>query len=474
MGTLETSPADLPIRDGGVRERESHRVHFGVTCLALSVVVAATAALAQIGADARWLAALGQHIAAAQAIPDGLPYAAAPSLGWHNPGVLGELVFHALHAALSDRGFVLLQLAAVCFAFVILARDMHDAGAADAARGVVLVGTALAAAPAVLVVRAQLFSIALFPLLVLLLRADARRPSRRVWLVVPLLALWSNLHGGVLVGAALTAAYLLIHRLRRDWMLAVSVLIASCAALVATPAMFGTIDYYRQVLTSEVAARGLQAWAPLSFHAPFDVVFLIIAIPLCIAAVRARPKAWELAVLAALAAMSVHANRNTVWFALFAATPAARALRLPPARGRAFERLTLVAAGSIAIGAVAAFAQTPVQTAAGRPLLRETSAAARDKPVLADSLNAEELALAGQKIWIGNPLDAFGRGEQRRYLDWLEGRPYGDRQLTASTCAVLVTIGSAPEVRLARNGDYRELDRDAQAVLYHRASCTAR
>ena len=57
-------------------------------------------------------------------------------------------------------------------------------------------------APALLVVRSQLFSLALFPLLVLLLRGEARAPSRRIWLLVPLVALWSNLHGGVLLAPA--------------------------------------------------------------------------------------------------------------------------------------------------------------------------------------------------------------------------------------------------------------------------------
>ena len=113
-------------------------------------------------ADPRWLAALGQHIAAARTIPNGLPYAAASSAGWKNAPVLGELVFHAFYATFSDRGFVLAQVAAVVAAFIFLARDMRAAGAGDAARGLVLIATLLAAAPALLVVRAQLLSLALF------------------------------------------------------------------------------------------------------------------------------------------------------------------------------------------------------------------------------------------------------------------------------------------------------------------------
>lgn len=474
METRELSTAGFFTPDAGLAmERESHRELSSLTWLAIAAVTAGAALLAQIGADSRWLAALGGHIATAWAIPDGLPYAALPSAGWENAPVLAELVFHALYTGFSDRGLVLAQIGAVVAAFVFLGRDMRAAGAGDASRALILVVTALAAAPALLVVRAQLFSLALFPLLVLLLRSETRTPSRRIWLIVPLVALWSNLHGAVLVGVAVSAAYLLLHRLRQQPAVAVGVLVASLTALLATPALWGTFAYYHGVLTSEVAVRGSGLWAPLSLHAPFDVAFLLVAIPLSVAVLRVRPVAWELAVLAGLAAMAVHANRNTVWFALFAAVPAARALGFAssPGRTRQFERMILVCTCLLGTGAVLAAVKEPVQTAAGSELIRQTVAAAADEPVLADPLNAERLVLAGQRIWIGNPLDAFSSPAQRAYLDWLDGRAPGDTLLARRSCVILVTIDSAPQRRLARSSAFRELDRDAKAVLYRRTAC---
>jgi hypothetical protein len=471
MGTLETPTTALGAAGEGV---DSHRASFSVTWLALAGLGAATALVAQIGADARWLAALGAHIASTWTIPDGLPYAAASSAGWQNVPVIGELVFHALNAALAERGLIVAQVAAVMIALGVIARDMRAAGATDKSGGVVLVVTALAAAPALLIVRAQLFSIAVFPVLLLLLRADARRPSRRIWLVVPLLAAWANLHGGVLVGAVLTCVYLLLHRVRHGWKTSFGVLGACLLSLVATPALLGTVAYYQAVLTGEAAARASGLWAPLSLHAPFDVLFLIAAIPLCALAIRARPPLWELAALAGLGVMAVNANRNTVWFALFVAVPAARAFNVGVGKARASDRLNIALAFVLAVAAVAVLTRTPVQTAAGTRLLQATEAAAAGQPVLADPLNAEELALEGQRIWIGNPLDAFERGEQRLYLDWLEGLPRGDRELTHRACAVLVTLGGEPQQRLARNPAYRELDRDSEAVLYRRSTCSSR
>ncbi len=476
MEIREIPTAGFITPDAGVAvERESQRELTSLTWFAIAAVTAGVALLAQIGADARWLAALGKHIAAAWTIPSGLPYAAAPSAGWENAPVLGELIFHALYAAFSDRGLLLAQIAAVVAAFVFLSRDMRTAGTGDGARSLVLIATALAIAPALLVVRAQLFSLALFPLLVMLLRSETRLPSRRIWLLVPLVAFWSNLHGAVLVGVAVSAAYLSLHRARQQPGVAVGVLVALVPALLATPALLGTAGYYWNVLTSEVAVRGSGLWAPLSLHAPFDVMFLVVAIPLCVAVLRVRPVAWELAVLVGLAAMALHANRNTVWFALFVAVPAAKAMGVASSRerGRHFEYVILLFTCVLVTAAVTATVRAPTQTAAGSELIRHTAAVAGDEPVLADPINGEQLALAGQRIWIGNPLDAFSAPAQRRYLDWLEGRARGDILLRGQSCAILVTVEGPPQLRLARSPAFRELDRDAKAVLYRRKACVA-
>ena len=118
MGTREISTAGFLTPDAGrTVELEYQRELSSLTWCAIAAVAAIVALLTQIGADSRWLAALGQHIAAARTIPNGLPYAAASSAGWENAPVLGELVFHAFYATLSDRGLVLAQVAAVFAAF---------------------------------------------------------------------------------------------------------------------------------------------------------------------------------------------------------------------------------------------------------------------------------------------------------------------------------------------------------------------
>ncbi len=446
-----------------------HRAPARLTWIAVAFGCAACALAAKIGADARWLAAIGAQIVHARAIPAAVPYAAAPSHGWHDAPALGQLVFHGLEALLGDRGLVLAQVVAVAAALVAIAVDMRNAQTRDSARAAVLLALLFAAPAALLVVRAQLFSLALFPLLVLLLRSETRKPSRRVWLTVPLIGLWANLHGGVLVGLAVAGVYLVLHRIRHDPAAAVSILAASAVAVLATPALFHTAGYYAGVLRGEAAARHYGLWAPLSLHEPLDLVFLVVAVPLLVAALRARPAAWELLMLALLAVMAVEARRNEVWLVFFAATPAARGLTGARADVSALPRRLALVCGCVPVLMLGlAFAGTSASSGAGRPLVQQAGAVARGTPILADALNAEKLALSGDRIWIGNPLDAFARPDQLLYLEWLRGDPAGDAILSSRIQAALVDLDTDTQRRLASDPAFREVGRDRHAALYLR------
>ena len=53
--------------------------------------------------------------------------------------------------------------------------------------------------------RPHLFTLLLLPICLWVVEADRRRPTRWVWLLIPLTALWTNLHGGFGVFLALLA-----------------------------------------------------------------------------------------------------------------------------------------------------------------------------------------------------------------------------------------------------------------------------
>jgi hypothetical protein len=444
------------------------RAESRLSWLAVAAGSALCAAVAAVGADARWLAALGRAITDAGRIPSSIPYAAAPSHDWVNVPVLGELVFHWLDALGGDRALVAAQAVAIAAMLTLVLRDMRAAGASDGACALVIAAIPFAAVSSLFVVRAQLFSLPLFALAVVLLRSEARERSWRIWLLVPLVALWSNLHGAVLTGLVVATVYLILERFRHDRWVALGVLLGAWGALFVTPALARTGEYYLSVLHSAPAASGFGLWAPLSFHNPLDVVFVAVMLPLLWFAVRARPQAWELVCLVLLIGATVHVGRNSVWLVLFATAPAACGLRFRS--GAPARRLVLTCAWIVPIVLLAtAVTRGPMQTVAGDELRAEAARLAAGEPILADAENAEQLALDGRQVWIGNPIDAFSRSDQRAYLEWLQGHNRGDAVLRGHD-VVLVQLDSRAQQRLARNAGFREVARDGVSVLYRRAS----
>lgn len=433
--------------------------------IAVAAVVALVAVVGSIGADARWLVAMGRFVVEDGSVPDSVPYAAAASSGWHNVPVLAEVAFYGLQAAFGDHGLLLAQLAAVTAAFTILAVGNLRSGVGHAATAVSLLLVGAASLAPLAVVRVQLFSLVLFPLLLLLLRMETRAPSRTIWVAVPLFALWSNLHGAALVGIAVLGAYLLLERARSRPLEAAAVLLASGIALLATPALLGTANYYAGVLENEAAARGVGLWAPLSLASPFDLVFLAAVLPLAVLALRSRPPLWELGALAGLLLLTIQSARGGVWLAFMLALPAGAGLRRIRDRSLRFGTPLLAMAAVIA---VAAFVRGPLPVGLSDDMVERTLREAAGTPVLAEPIAAEQLAAAGGIVWLANPLDAFSPADQRLYLDWLEGEAAGDAALTRVPRLILVDRESPAGRRARARGRFTPLASDDRAVLYAR------
>jgi hypothetical protein len=460
---VSSFPAAVPARRAlGAR---SLLLRGSWSAVALSFGAATAAVTATIGPDARWLGALGRVVVERGGIPHGVPFAAAPAADWPNVPVLAELAFRALTAVLGDRGLLLAQLLAVGVALVVTRREMRRLGATDAGAALVLALLVPGALLAFAGIRAQLFSLALFPLVVALLRREAAEPSRRIWLLPPLLALWSNLHGVALLGLVAAGVYLVLERGRRRPLESLGVALSSLVALCATPALAATPRYYHDVLTSVAARRGYGLWAPLSLDSGFDLLLVVVGAVLLAAFLRSRPRPWEVAVAGLLVWSSIHTARNGVWLLLFVAAPAATRLRMRatphPAVAHALALICLVAG---ALGVV----RGPQSAGAERFVVARAIRAALGAPILAEPATAERIAAAGGRVWISNPLDAFAPAAQRSYLDWLDGKPSGDR-LVAGARTVVVTPGSPSARRLARNGRFRVALRTARALVFVRA-----
>jgi hypothetical protein len=92
-------------------------------------------------------------------------------------------------------------------------------------------------------------------------------------------------------------------------------------------------------------------------------------------------------------------------------------------------------------------------------------AAKTQEPVLADALLAEQVELAGGKVWVADPIDAFRHADQRLYLYWLAGEPRG---ATAVGHARLVLVQKSSPAGRAARADSRlaRVAADRSAVLY--------
>lgn len=431
--------------------------------VAVALITGVVGHFVTIGADARWLAALGHVIVARGAIPRGIPFAAAPTGHWANTLVLAELIFNALGA----RGLLFAEIVAVAAAMSLLARDARAGGAPAQRIGPVLALVAVGAFTSLAIARVQLFSLVLFPLLVLLLRVEHRRPSNRIWLALPLLALWSNLHGAALSGLLVLWGYLLLSRVRaRDERIR-SVVVGALApvALCLTPAGVRSVDYYHGLLTNVAAQRGAGQWAPLGLSA-VDLLLIGVGLLLAVRAVRARPPLWELAVALVLAALTVKAARDGVWLLMFLAPVAAWGPR-PRRDWRGLLPLgALLAAALLVLDVV----QAPDAGGAPPSAVARAIRFAHGTPILADAIGAEQVADAGGRIWAGNPIDAFSHTVQSEYVDWVDGQAGGRAALAIpSVHVVLVTAGSAAAALTERDPRFRLVRRDGDADLFTRA-----
>jgi hypothetical protein len=169
-------------------------------------------------------------------------------------------------------------------------------------------------------VRTQTLSYLPFVLLVWLLAADARRPSRRVYLALPLIALWANLHGSVVLAAALVAlrgaAYAFEGpRLR----LRAGLLMLAPALLLASPYGLSLVGYYRDTLFNSAFSSMLNEWQPPKLGLTTSPFFgLLLAVAWLAGRARRSLRPFELLALGFTGLAGLAAVRNLGWFALTA------------------------------------------------------------------------------------------------------------------------------------------------------------
>ncbi len=290
------------------------------------------------------------------------------SLGhrWTDQQWLAQLGWYGIDriAGLAGVALVGTIVVAVTFASAIAGSRLLGASA----RSSFLVGfVAMFVAPWSWQVRAQSFALPLFAWTLVLAADHVRRPSRRIVLAVPLLVLWANVHGSVLLGALVVSLALLgsalRQRSRRASITAAGLLVATWVATFATPYGFDIFAYYRLMLIHPPFAQLISEWQRTTPSGITAAFFVLAAITIGLA-IWQRRRLWlfDTLVLALTLAGALQALRGIGWFTLAAIVLVPRlldgAIRRPDIvqlpRANATLSLAAIAAAVVVFAIVAA------------------------------------------------------------------------------------------------------------------------
>ena len=217
--------------------------------------------------------------------------------------------------------------------------------------------------PVASVMRPQSFAFPLFTATLWLVLADARRPSRRIFAALPLLVLWTNLHGSVVLGAMLVslAGLVAIVQQRRPSGRGLALLLAPWACVFASPYALHLPAYYEKILVGGDFKQFVTEWRPTTLTANTAAVYLLVLGSLWLLgqAGRGAPLLDQLA-FALTAVLAFEAVRNTAWIGLVALAvlpPLVDRLRGPvvePARLNRILSVTILVSLVISVAGVAA------------------------------------------------------------------------------------------------------------------------
>jgi len=303
--------------------------------------------------------------------------------------------------------------------------------------------------------RTQSFAYLPFVAALYLLAADARRPSTRVYLVLPLLALWGNLHGSVVLGAALVVVRGVTRR-------SAPLVVLPPLALLASPYGLDLVDYYRRTLLNPAFGAMVNEWqAPTIGITTAPFFALVVAAAWLLGRHRRVLTGFDQLALLATALAGLTAGRNIVWFALatLVLVPALLTAALGPEsdRPRHVLRLNaaLAAAALVVLGALVARTVTRPASDFERsfPAGAAAVAARSDGRVLANVKYADwllwrEPGLAG-RIAYDARLELLSRRQILRIYDF--GLPFGS-SWRSTTAGYDVLVLDRSEDRYAIRG----------------------
>ena len=203
------------------------------------------------------------------------------------------------------------------------------------------------------IMRPQSLAYPLFVAVLWLLLDELRRPSRRVYLVLPLLVLWANVHGSVVVGCALVSGFAVCEIASSLWARPRSVrprsvvlLVAPWLCMLVSPYATSLPHYYREIFSSGFGSY-VTEWAPTTLTLLSAPAYLLALGGFwLIGRTGGRTSAFEKLAFVGVTLLAFDAVRNVVWLALLSLVILPRlldTLRAPAVEPKRMNRMLALA-----------------------------------------------------------------------------------------------------------------------------------
>jgi hypothetical protein len=440
------------------------------------------------------------------------PYSySVPGHLWLSHEWLTEVILAALYNHWGVFGLDLMKLACAAVAIIFVAAALAQTGASTRVQFATLIAAAVLLKPQIQY-RPQSFTFALLAVLVFLLARDTYRRRGGLWLAIPIMALWANLHGGFIMGIASLGVYGAVSgaqdffagRGAARGMKLAALTAAATLATLATP--YGIDTWYTVIhaLRNPYTRLVIQDWLPLGpamlahwahggFVSNYEIAALLMAGTVIFWSLTIEPDDLALAAVAALMSISaVLSVRNLPIAGIAVAAPFARHLEaaLRRWRGKAAERKEApgwawwLNQGVLAALSVLLFVHSGLFTSrleSANPLPFGACAFMDEHDLKGNILN--DFAWGQFLIWQEPQSRVFIDGRYdtlypfeliRDYIRFNFDQPGGDFVLTKfPTQFVLISPRSLSRKLMDARPDWKLIYRDNVARLYARADSAA-
>ena len=282
---------------------------------------------------------------------------------WVDQQWLGQVVLYGLHSLGGLRLVALLHALLVVTPFATAVAITRRRGASvrsTAAIGVLAIECMVVGAN----IRTQSFAFGLFVVVLWLLASDQRAPSNRVFWTVPILVAWSNLHGSVVLGAALVslagvlsvyAACRLPRGLRRPLLQrSLLLVILALSSVFVSPYAASLPSYYESTLFNSQLRTLAVEWGPPPPSVVWSPFFILAGVVLVVLGrAGSRLTAFERIALVGTLVMALTAYRNLAWFGLTAVMFVPSAVRTTSRADKTPPPIAAVVSGLVGVAVVA-------------------------------------------------------------------------------------------------------------------------